>query len=174
MVMFRRDARSAPPRTSWPSRCDGFGTIILPLGKIAVVAGAGNTGKSLLVAGDFAARVSNGSPWPDGSTCPAGDVLIASGHDSAADTLVPRLRDHGADMRRVHFLEAFVGADEPEAVRATSLNDLLERGLRQRPGVKMVVIDPVWAFLDPYAGRGRECWRGCEGWPAGVERRSSA
>jgi hypothetical protein len=80
----------------------------LPLGKISVVAGASNVGKSLLVAGDFAARVSTGSPWPDGSACPAGDVLIVSGHDGAADTLVPRLRDHGADLKRVHFVEGLI------------------------------------------------------------------
>jgi len=65
-----------------------------------VVAGAGNVGKSLLVAGDFAARVSAGSAWPDGSACTPGDVLIASGHDSAADTLVPRLGDYGPEKGR--------------------------------------------------------------------------
>jgi hypothetical protein len=58
------------------------------------VAGQAGAGKSLLVAGDFAARVSTGSPWPDGSPCPLGDVLIASGEDGAADTLVPRLVSH--------------------------------------------------------------------------------
>jgi len=61
-------------------------------------------GKVAVVAGDFAARVSTGSPWPDGTACPIGDVLIASGEDGAADTLVPRLVNHGADLKRVHAL----------------------------------------------------------------------
>jgi hypothetical protein len=43
------------------------------LGKISVVAGAANVGKSL-VTGDFAARVSVRAAWPDGSPCPVGDV----------------------------------------------------------------------------------------------------
>jgi len=41
----------------------------LALGKIA----AANVGRSLLVTGDFAAQVSVGAAWPDGSPCPASD-----------------------------------------------------------------------------------------------------
>ena len=76
------------------------------LGKVAVVAGAPGTGKTLLVARDLAACVSSGTAWADRSACPCGDVLIASGEDSAADTLVPRLVDHGADLQRVHFVDS--------------------------------------------------------------------
>jgi hypothetical protein len=43
-----------------------------------VVAGASYVGKSLLVLGDFADRVRTGSPWPDGSACPAGDDRTSS------------------------------------------------------------------------------------------------
>ena len=64
--------------------------------------------------GDFAARVSVGADWPDGSACPVGDVLIASGYEGAADTIVPRLMAQGADLRRVHFLEGFARADAYE------------------------------------------------------------
>jgi hypothetical protein len=46
--------------------------------------------------------------WP---ACPVGDVLIASGYDGAADTIVPRLLEHGAYMRWVHCLEGFARAD---------------------------------------------------------------
>ena len=147
----------------------------LALGKIAVVAGVGNAGKSLLVAGDFAARVSTGSPWPDGSGCTAGDVLIASGHDLAADTLVPRLRDHGANLKRVHFLEGLVSgsAGEPEPARRFALGDLLEQALRQRAGVKLVVIDPVSAFLSDRAARSRARCRRCRVWQAAAGRRLS-
>jgi len=69
----------------------------LALGKIAVVAGAANVGKSLLVTGDFAARVSVGAAWPDGSPCPARDVLdslveegrrSAGQRDAAATTFI--------------------------------------------------------------------------------------
>jgi putative DNA primase/helicase len=186
-VRTAADVVAEPVRWLWK---DHF-----PLGKISVVAGASNVGKSLLVAGDFAARVSTGSPWPDGSACPVGDVLIASGHDGAADTLVPRLRDHGADLKRVHFVEGLIrplretrnpkleirnefgmqrkgndgnvagnskleirtpstssGLRGPAAAadRLFTLGGLaqLERALRQRPEVELVVVDPVSAFLD--------------------------
>jgi hypothetical protein len=39
----------------------------------------------------MAATVSAGSRWPDGSTAKQGNVVIWSGEDGPADTLVPRL-----------------------------------------------------------------------------------
>src|SRR5580704_6524095 len=103
VVRMAAEVAAQPVRWLWQ---DHFA-----LGKIAVVAGAANVGKSLLVTGDFAARVSVGADWPDGSACPMGDVLIASGYEGTADTIVPRLLAHGADLRRVHFLEGFARAD---------------------------------------------------------------
>ena len=99
-----RTADVVPEQVEWLWR-ENFA-----LGKVAVVAGQAGAGKSLLVAGDFAARVSTGSPWPDGSPCPLGDVLIASGEDGAADTLVPRLVNHGADLKRAHALPRLVSS----------------------------------------------------------------
>ena len=51
--------------------------------KITAVAGAVGVGKSLLVAGDLAARFSVGSAWPDAAPGQAADVLIAGGNDEA-------------------------------------------------------------------------------------------
>lgn len=60
-------------------------------------------------------------------------------------------------MKRVHFLEGLAGAaGELEPTRGFVLGELLERALRQRPGVELVVIDPVSAFLNGYAARSRE------------------
>jgi hypothetical protein len=39
----------------------------------------------------MAATVSAGSRWPDGTTAAKGNVVIWSGEDDPADTLVPRL-----------------------------------------------------------------------------------
>ena len=109
----------------------------LALGKVSVVAGVPGAGKSLMVAGDFAARVSTGSAWPDGGECPRGDVFIAGGEDKSEDTLMPRLCRHAADLRRVHFPRW-----------PFSLDDLapLERELHRRPETRLVVVDPVSAF----------------------------
>ena len=149
VVRMAAEVAAQPMRWLWNEQ--------LALGKIAVVAGAANVGKSLLVTGDFAARVSVGADWPDGSACPIGDVLIASGYDGAADTIVPRLLEHGADLRRVHFLEGFADAAAEHAVSSGKGAHLLltpgglpllERALRRLPEVKLIVFDPVSAFLD--------------------------
>jgi hypothetical protein len=156
VVRMAAEVAAQPVRWLWKDR--------LALGKIAVVAGGANVGKSLLVTGDFAARVSVGAAWPDGSACPVGDVLVASGHDGAADTIVPRLLEHGADLRRVHFLEGFTRADACADDAGLSGRGahllltpggvpLLDRALRRLPEVKLVVFDPVSAFLDG-AGNG--------------------
>jgi putative DNA primase/helicase len=97
-----------------------------------------------------------------------GDVLIASGFDGAADTIVPRLVEHGADLRRVHFLQGFARADAyagpndagPSGTGAHLLLTpggvpLVERALRRLPEVKLVVFDPVSAFLDGAGTRAR-------------------
>jgi len=80
----------------------------LMMGCVSVVAGGPAVGKSMLLSGDFAARVSNGTPWPDGSPCPAGSVAILSQFDSWVDTAVPWLAAHGADLSKVHFLSTGV------------------------------------------------------------------
>jgi hypothetical protein len=74
---------------------------------------------------------------------------------------VPRLEAHGADLERVHFLEGWNGAldkepstkywAEPAGARG-GLLPALANALDERRKVKMVVVDPVSAFLD--VGRG--------------------
>jgi putative DNA primase/helicase len=146
MLVSRTAAAIEPEQIDWLWR-DNFA-----LGKVSVVAGASGVGKTLLVAGEFAARVSNGTPWPDGTECPAGEVLIATGEDGVADTLLPRLVDHGADLTRVHFVEDFAvsNADDRGPAAVFTLADVtaLDRELDRRHGVRLVVIDPVSAFVD--------------------------
>jgi len=57
VVRMATEVPAQPVRWLWEDQ--------LALGKIAVVAGVANVGKSLLVTGDFAARVSVGADWPD-------------------------------------------------------------------------------------------------------------
>ena len=66
VVRMAAEVAAQPVRWLWEDQ--------LALGKIAVVAGAANVGNSLLVTGDFAARVSPlAVAWPDGSPFPVGD-----------------------------------------------------------------------------------------------------
>jgi len=84
------------------------------------------------------------------------------------DTIVPRLLEHGADLRRIHFLEGFTRADAdacandagPSGTGAHLLLTpgglpLLDRALRRLPEVKLVVFDSVSAFLDGNGTRAR-------------------
>jgi hypothetical protein len=48
----------------------------IPRGKTTLVYGDPGLGKSFLTGADFAARVSRGLPWPDGSPCERGDVIL--------------------------------------------------------------------------------------------------
>lgn len=76
----------------------------LAKGKLHILAGAAGTGKTTLAI-LLAAHITNGIAFPDGRSCPIGSVLIWSGEDSAADTLVPRLIAAGADLSKVHFID---------------------------------------------------------------------
>lgn len=84
-----------PIRWLWP----GW----LARGKLHVLAGAPGTGKTTL-AMDNAACVSAGRALPSGWRPHRGNVLIWSGEDDPADTLVPRLIAAGADLSRIHFV----------------------------------------------------------------------
>jgi hypothetical protein len=64
VVRMAAEVAAQPVRWLWEDQ--------LALGKIAVVAGAANVGKSLLVTGDFAARVLSGGGLAGRVTVPGG------------------------------------------------------------------------------------------------------
>lgn len=120
----------------WPKR--------VPRGKITLLAGDPGLGKSFATL-SFAARVSTGSPWPDGSCCPAGDVILVSAEDDVEDTIAPRLIAHGADLDRVHALEAVRVAGRERAFTLEDLPPLRDAIARVSP--ILIVIDPISSFL---------------------------
>src|SRR5215471_9113232 len=69
-------------RWLWPGR--------LPRGKLVVLDGDPALGKSTLTL-DWSARITTGSPWPDGSRPEKRGVVLASAEDGIADTIRPRL-----------------------------------------------------------------------------------
>src|SRR6476469_8713390 len=96
-VVLTNGADLTPQPVSWLWR------YWLALGKLHILAGAPGQGKTT-IAIDMAATVTSGGRWPDGSRCDAGHVLIWSGEDDPADTLLPRLIAAGADKSRIHFV----------------------------------------------------------------------
>jgi putative DNA primase/helicase len=83
----------------------------LALGKLHVIAGGKSDGKSTLLL-SLGATVTTGGKWPDGTKCERpGYLVIWSGEDGVADTIIPRLMLMGADLKRVFILD---GAKNPD------------------------------------------------------------
>jgi hypothetical protein len=118
----------------------------LPLGKLVILDGDPDLGKSLLAL-DWCARLSSGRPFPDGQPGPGpANALVLAAEDSPADTIVPRLVRLGADTRRVLVWQR-QREDEDWPWRFPSQIDRLDDALRQSDA-RLAVIDPVTAFLD--------------------------
>jgi hypothetical protein len=123
----------------------------LALGKISVMDGDPGLGKSAAVL-DLAARVSTGSPFPDGTKCGngAGGVVVLSAEDGLADTIKPRLEAAGADTSRISSLKTVVtGTGESRQERPFALPKdlpLLEREI-DLLGATLVIVDPLMAFF---------------------------
>src|SRR5215217_1226037 len=113
----------------------------IPLGKITVLDGDPDNGKSVLTT-DLAARVTTGRamPYGFGKTFPQAGVVILSAEDGVADTIRPRFDAAGGDPSKVVIL----GNDDPFGLP----EDLpqLEWAI-ERVGAKLVIVDPIMAFL---------------------------
>jgi hypothetical protein len=119
----------------------------LAIGKLAILDGDPNLGKSLITL-DLAARLSTGRPFPDGTPSPGpANVLVINGEDGNQDTIQARLLAVGADMDRV-FVVHRKTRDGCFLLRLPSEVAALER-LIETTGAKLVIIDPIVAFLDP-------------------------
>lgn len=118
----------------------------IALGKLNLVDGDPGTGKSAMTT-DLAARVSVGKPWPDGSECEAGGVVILSAEDGLADTIRPRFDAAGGDPSRAVALSTVPDTEGSE--RQVAIPDdipTIEAAI-ERVGALLVVIDPLMAFL---------------------------
>ena len=124
----------------WPGR--------VPLGKLTLLVGDPEQGKSFLTI-DMAARVTRGRAWPDGAKRPPrGSVLILAAEDHAEDTVVPRLKKAGATLAKCSILKGTRGEDG--LARPLSLDrdlSVLRRVLLKMPDCRLVVIDPISAYL---------------------------
>lgn len=127
----------------------------IPLGKITLLAGDPGLGKSMLSL-SIAATVSRGGDWPDASEfdgpAQAGKVLLIGAEDGLADTIRPRLDAAGADVANVLALEGVRSFDGQGKPTITPLNlrenlPTIARALEQEPEIRLIVIDPISAFL---------------------------
>ncbi|MET4801212.1 AAA family ATPase [Bradyrhizobium sp. LB11.1] len=132
----------------WPGR--------IPEGKLVLLGGPPGLGKSQLTA-FMSATVSNGGHWPcgEGSTLP-GDVIFMSAEDGVQDTIIPRLMAAGADRERVHIVSA---ATKPDGTGRKTFSlktdvDLLEEMARKIGTVRLIIVDPISAYMGGSDGNG--------------------
>lgn len=137
----RRLDQVAEGRTEWlwPNR--------FPCGAFSLIAGDPSAGKSTLAL-DIAARVSTGAAWPDGNGfAPLGAVVLVQVEDDFGSTVVPRLRVAGADLRQIHTVEGWRYENSPaENVWTLAHIDALRQTVLD-VGARLVIIDPIGAFM---------------------------
>ena len=116
----------------------------LPVGKVIILAGLPGAGKTTQ-AQSFAATVSTGGIWPDGSRCDEpGTVLIWSAEDDIDDTLVPRLMSAGADLRNIHFVRSVADENgELQPFDPAHHVALLAEKLSMIGGARLLIVDPI-------------------------------
>jgi hypothetical protein len=128
----------------WPGR--------IARGKLTVIAGHPGTGKSQVISA-IVATVTRAAQWPvDRTRAPEGSAVILSAEDDAANTIIPRLIAAGADVSRVHIVEAVraIAADGTPGIRGVDLGrDIaaLETLVEFIGDVVLIVIDPITAYL---------------------------
>jgi putative DNA primase/helicase len=125
-------------------------------GKVTLIGGPPGLGKSQVTA-NIAATVSIGGSWPcNEGSAPAGDVIIFSAEDGINDTIVPRLMAAGANRARIHIVEA---ATKPDGTGRKTFSlkadvDLLERLAAEIGTVRLIIIDPISAYMGGADGNG--------------------
>jgi hypothetical protein len=137
-----------------PKRVDAIwadkkGGVRLARGEHTMVAGEPGLGKSQ-IAMAMAAAVSTGGYWPCGEGhAPLGHVIILAAEDSIEHTLIPRLIAAGADLSRIHFVQA-VAMDDGKGRRMFNFQSdfaKLEKLVKTTQHVVLVIIDPVTAYM---------------------------
>src|SRR5882757_7682135 len=96
---------------------------------------------------------------PDGDSATStlsGDVIFMSAEDGIQDTIIPRLIAAGADTRRVHIVAA---ATKPDGTGRKTFSlktdvDLLEAKAKEIRDVRLIIVDPISAYMGGSDGNG--------------------
>lgn len=133
----------------------------LAAGKMHVFGGAPGTGKTTISMG-LAATVTTGGCWPDGTRSIAGNVVIWSGEDDPADTLIPRLAVSGADLSHVYFIADIQEGNERRSFDPARDLVPLRRKLVEIGDVRLLIVDPVVSAIAGDSHKNAEVRRGLQ------------
>lgn len=113
----------------------------IPFGKLTIVQGDPGEGKTTFIL-HLAALLTKGEALPCEETAESREpvnVIYQNAEDSLEDTIKPRLLEAGADCNRVLVID--------ESIDCLSMTDeRLVRAIKET-GAKMVVLDPIQAYL---------------------------
>jgi len=128
----------------------------IPLGKMSLIVGDPGAGKSLLVL-YLAAVISRGDDWPDVKNAPGhepGSIIILTAEDGIADTVRVRADEMKADVSRIKILEGVLsaGSEELEFLDIRKHLPLIENQVREIGDVRLIVFDPITAYLGNLEG----------------------
>ena len=118
----------------------------LALRKLHILCGRPGCAKTT-IALKLSASVTIGDGWPDGSTSEPGNVVIWSGEDDPADTLIPRLILSGAETDRVYFVRGTTDIDGSREFDPSTDMEPLRREIRRIGNVRLLLVDPLVSIV---------------------------
>ncbi len=133
----------------------------LASGKVHILGGAPGTGKTTISLA-LAAAISQGGAWPDGARSPKGKVVIWSGEDDPADTLIPRLQLSGAKLDNIYFVGNVHHGHERRAFDPASDTECLMQRLMDLKDVRLLIIDPIVSAIAGDSHKNAEVRRGLQ------------
>jgi putative DNA primase/helicase len=133
----------------------------LARGKMHIIAGQPGTGKTTL-AMKMAATVSARSRWPDGTEATKGSVIIWSGEDDPADTLVPWLEASGADLNRIFFAGEMSCRKERRDFDPAKDITALQAAIETAGGSSLIIVDPIVSATAADSHKNSETRRGLQ------------
>ncbi|MDX8383939.1 MAG: AAA family ATPase, partial [Ghiorsea sp.] len=114
----------------------------LACGKMHIFAGVAGTGKTT-IALNFAATITRGGKWADGTVAKKGSVFVWSGEDDPQDSLLPRLAASGADMSKVHFVGDTMDEQGLRSFDPAKDMNLLLKATERLDDLRLIIVDPI-------------------------------